>query len=311
MKDAGALLFALFSSGFGLVGLCARAMADTPPPALFIAEASRLINAELRFKEATDMLERVLGDPRITREERIESYRLLGIAFVALGATDSAEAAFGALLEIEASFELDPLLSPKIHDVFERVRSRVATTPRIADVTVIPDGERIVFSGRIEDPSSRVVVVELFTRIGGTEFERRTMEMSGDRLTAALDPGRSADDLAGDEARPTWVRIEYHIVGRSAEGAPIVRVADAENPSSVVVTRAPGPPASPAVQATLPPASAIRTAEPSLPRTPWYGEWWIWLIAAGVIGGGAVAALVFTSGGDGAPMGTLDPIRLE
>ena len=56
--------------------------------------------------------------------ESSPTLRLIGIASVAQGASESAEAAFVALLNVDPSYRLDPLLSPKIREVFDRARRR-------------------------------------------------------------------------------------------------------------------------------------------------------------------------------------------
>jgi tetratricopeptide (TPR) repeat protein len=285
MRSVKAGLIAL-----GMLLASKLAQADAARAGNALEEARVLINVELKFKEAVDLLEKTLGEPSIRRDQRLEAYRLLGIAYVARGATDSAVAAFSALLEIDPTFELDPLLSPKIHQVFDRVKSKAARIPRIVDVRAAPEGTQVVFSGRVADPDAILSSVELYVRSGSEAYDLVQMERVSERLSASV-PISRVDGAA--------TRVEYYLLGKNGQGSPIVRVADPSNPSSVVVDRA--QPLSPLV---LP-------SEPAAPATPWYGEWWVWAIAVGVVGAGVAAAVVLENNrGAQLPSGTLGPIKL-
>jgi hypothetical protein len=266
--------------------LCALLAGGIPED---LEEARRLINAELRFKEAVEVLEGVLAEPRIRREDRVEAYRLLGIAYIARGATESAEAAFAELLALEPGFELDPLLSPKIHRVFDRVKARVARAPQIVEVTAARNGREVVFTGRLEDPDARLSRVDLYSRTDGGDFREIAMAREGERLRAEI-TAAEADRL----------RIEYFLVGRDREGAPVARVSDEKSPSVAVFEAAP-----PALVA--PPVATVEVEQP--PR--WYEHWWVWAIAIGVIGAGTATAIVLSTSEPDPPTGTLDPIQLD
>src|SRR5687768_16513240 len=97
-----------------------------------------MIDSELRYSAAIELLDRVLQDPDLSRKERVEAYRLLGIAYAAKGKPDSAEAAFAALLELEPEFVLDPLLSPKIRTIFEQAQAQTTKKPKLEEVTALP-----------------------------------------------------------------------------------------------------------------------------------------------------------------------------
>ncbi len=261
-------------------------------PATALDEARTLINVELKFKEAIELLERTLNDSTIAQKERIEAYRLLGIAYVARGATDAAEAAFAALLEIDPTFELDPLLSPKIHAVFDRVKQKRARIPRIVDVRAAPEKDRVVFTGHLADPDELLVSVELYTRMGDDPYERIVMSKSGDALEASV----PASFGEGDR-----LRVDYYLLGKNQKGSPIVRVADPASPSSIVVDR---PRVLAAADPLIPPENP--RLETQVEATPWYAHWWVWAIAVGVVGAGVTTAVVLSSH-HGPTGGTLGP----
>ncbi len=246
-----------------------------------VEQADRLITEELRYKSGITLLERTLRDPDLTDADRIEAYRLLGVAYIARDKPQSAEAAFEALLALDPSYDLDPRLSPKIREVFERARSSVA--PRIRDVTALPEGRRVVVSARVEDPRGALVGVDLYAR-SGDAFERHLMTRTEDRVEAVVE----VPDL-------TRLRLDYYLVGRG-EDADLATVADATSPLSVIVTR-PAPPL------TAPPP----TAEPK----PIYATWWFWTAAGVVVVGAVIGGVVIaSSGGERELPGTLPPLEL-
>jgi tetratricopeptide (TPR) repeat protein len=284
-------------TALALLVACAagRAEAAGPRAKAAIEEARTLINVELKFKEAIELLERSLSEADVTPEDRIEAYRLLGIAYVARGTTDAAEAAFAALLELDPTFELDPLLSPKIHRVFDRVKSKAARIPRILDVRAVPEQDRVVFTGHLADPDELLVSVELYARTGGDAYERIVMTKSGENVEASV-PAKKSDGPR--------LRVEYYVLGKNQKGSPIVRIADPTNPSSIVVDRPLGPAPDPLVPPENPGVRA--NVEP----TSIYAEWWFWAIAIGVIGAGVGTAVILGSRHASPSNGTLDPIRL-
>lgn len=257
-------------------------------PAEELDRARRLVDVELRYGVAIEVLDRLLQDPDLARKERIEAYRLLGVAYAAKGASDSAEAAFGALLELEPSYVLDPRLSPKIRSVFDRAKAKVARPVRLLDVRALSSGRRVSVTARIEDPDHRVRRVRLYSRFGDRAFEAVEMNRTEDRAETML--------ILPDLDR---LRVEYYVEAENDAGEALARAGSPEAPSSVLLERQ--------VDFTPPPPGT----EPAV-ASPWYGEWWVWTIVAGVVGAGVAATVIAveTSKG-GTPPSTLDPIRLE
>lgn len=264
-----------------ILALCVAAT-----PAEELTRARRLVDAELRYGAAIEVLDRLLQDPDLSRKERIEAYRLLGVAYAAKGAGDSAEAAFGALLELEPGYVLDPRLSPKIRSAFDRAKSKVARPVRLLEVRALPSGHRVAFTARIEDPDRRAETILLYSRFGERAFESVEMSRAEDQAEAIL----ILPDLE-------QLRVEYYLEAMSAEGDVLARAGSPEAPSSVVLDR----------QVDLAPPAPDQPV-----ATPWYGKWWVWTIVAGVVGAGVAATVVAVENGGGAtPPSTLDPIHLE
>jgi tetratricopeptide (TPR) repeat protein len=278
-------------AGILLVFLARTAFAETTTAAL--TDVRRLIEVQLRYKEAVDRLEKIILERRLDGAEKIEAHRLLAIASIARGELARAESSFRTVLELDPEFELDPSLSPKIHDVLERVKKELARAPKILELRATPAKERVLFSARVQDPDARLVSIELHTRTNGDRYQEIRMAREGDRLRASVAAPADANLL----------RVEYFLIGRDAEGEAIARIGDASQPSSVIVKQT----AAPKPAGIVPdPAPAAAIEEPP----SWYEHWWVWAIAAGVIGASAVAVAV-TAGGDEPPGGTLPPIELR
>lgn len=257
-------------------------------PSRDLARAQAFVD-ELRYQAAIKTLDRVLQDPDGTAKERIDAYRLLGIAYAATDAPEAAEAAFAALLEIEPGYVLDPLLSPKIRSAFDRAKKTRAPPVTIVEVVATAIEGRVEVSGRVDDAGDRVDTVEIHSRSAGDAYAPAPMARDGDRIAAAI--------LLPISDRH---RVEYYVVARDRAGREVARFGSAEAPSSIVIERP--------VEIPPPPPPPPITPEE---ETPWYGEWWVWTIVIGAVGIGVAATVIAVEMDGGAPPGTLDPIRLE
>jgi hypothetical protein len=254
-------------------------------PADELARARALVQQDLEYAAGIRLLERLTSDPGLARDQRVEAYQLLGVAYVAVGAQDAAEAAFSALLVLAPAHALDPLLSPKIHDVFARAKAKVVKPVHLLEVRAHPEALRLRVSARVEDAQARLREVHLWARTGTAPFERRPMTRAGAQVE-------------GEVPLPPegMVRVEYYLEGLDAGGEVLAAAGSAQAPSSVVVDRS-------ATLAASPP--------PEAPEA-WSGRWWLWAaVGAAVVGGAVAAGVLLSRGGGEAPAGTLDPIVLD
>src|SRR5262245_37090601 len=102
-----------------------------------LAEARRMIEVQLRYKEAVDRLEKIILERRLDDIEKIEAHRLMAIASIARGEIPRAESSFRTILAINPLFELDSSMSPKIRAVLDRVKSEIARAPKILDLEAV------------------------------------------------------------------------------------------------------------------------------------------------------------------------------
>ena len=255
-------------------------------PTAALARARTLIQEDLKYASAIEILERLASDASLRVSERVQAYRLLGVAYVATNAPESAEAAFAALLGLAPDHALDPRLSPKIHAVFQRAKARVVAPVRLVQVTAVPTAEALTVSAIVDDPQYRLQQVFLYARIGVAEFESRPMTRYEGRVRA----------LIRLPAGPAEMRVDYFLRGVDRAGTMVTEVGSRDAPSSVLVRRA------------LP---ALAPEVPGVAADPWYDKWWIWTLAAVAIGAAVTTAVVATDNGEQIPRGTLDPIVID
>ncbi len=282
------MVFLRSSRGLARAGLIVWASlwpslaAQANPANRSVQQGRQLIQKALRYQEGIALLERALRSEALTDEERAEAYGLLGVAFVAKGAPKSAEAAFDELLKLDPGHRLDPLLSPKIQEIFERALKK--RTPKILDVQAEVQKRSIAFSARLEDPATRIAKVELRAKDGAGNYQATEMAREQERLQAVLlIPSVGAG------------RVEYHLVGLDAQRRPLASAGSAQAPLSVVYQR----------------ALTERVSVDKAPSPQWYERWWIWAIAGAVVAGSVTTAVVLSRDGGDPPSGTLEPIQLD
>jgi hypothetical protein len=81
---------------------------------------------DLQYARAITLLHQALEET-LTREEKLVTFQTLAFAHVALNDAPSAQRDFEDLLRIDAGFELDRTISPRVRSVFESARARFAT----------------------------------------------------------------------------------------------------------------------------------------------------------------------------------------
>ena len=79
--------------------------------------------AALDYARAIALLEQARSES-LTREEKILTYRTLGMAYVAVGQPGPAKIDFQHLLRVDPSAELDRSVAPKVRAVFEEAKAR-------------------------------------------------------------------------------------------------------------------------------------------------------------------------------------------
>lgn len=100
--------------------------------------AARQSYEELRYDEASALLEAALADAWLSDADRLEALKLKGIVDVIRGEDHKARASFRALLEASPEATLPAGLSPKITRVFDEVRESMPAPSQEAEAASDP-----------------------------------------------------------------------------------------------------------------------------------------------------------------------------
>jgi hypothetical protein len=217
---------------------------------------------DLDYPRAVQLLEQARTES-LTREEKVLTYRTLGMAYVALDNVAEAKKQFKHLLRIDPSSTLDRAVAPKVRAVFEEAKAEAATsggalqaalptvTPRLdpaAPRAGLPVVVRVQYPGGV---AQKMTVY--FRKSGDAAFSRATVEGDGSGNFSATIPGVALQPSS----------LEYHIVLLDDGGASIAAAGSLGQPLAVAVTRTP---------------------------KPVYKRGWFWGVIGGVAAAGAVAA---------------------
>ncbi|HEY1586224.1 MAG TPA: hypothetical protein VGH63_11100 [Polyangia bacterium] len=217
--------------------------------------------AALDLPRAIALLEQARGES-LTREEKILTYRTLGMAYVAVGQPGPAKIDFQHLLRVDPTAELDRSVAPKVRAVFEEAKADAATSahamapalptlaPEIAPATPHegrPVTVHVVYPGGV---ARRMTVY--FRKPGDAQFSRALVDAAPSGAFDAIVPGMAVQAPS----------LEYHVVLLDDAGASVAAAGSLGQPLSVTVARA---------------------------TKPVYKRGWFWGVVGGVAAAGAIA----------------------
>jgi len=235
--------------------------------------------ASLDLPRAISLLEQARNES-LTRDEKIATYRTLGMAYVAVGQPGPAKVDFQHLLRVDPSAELDRSVAPKVRAVFEEAKAEAATSahalaPALPSLSpsVEPAAPRegrhvtvhVVYPGGV----ARKMTV-YFRKPGDAQFSRSVVEAAPSGAFAATVPGMAVQSPS----------LEYHVVLLDDAGASIAAAGSLGQPLSVAVART---------------------------KKPVYARGWFW----GVVGGVAAAGALATGLALGLPRGNSAPVTVN
>jgi hypothetical protein len=235
--------------------------------------------AALDLPRAITLLEQARGES-LTREEKILTYRTLGMAYVAVGQPGPAKIDFQHLLRVDPTAELDRSVAPKVRAVFEEAKADAATSahamapalptlaPEIAPATPHegrPVTVHVVYPGGV----ARKMTV-YFRKPGDAQFSRALVDAAPSGAFDATVPGMAVQAPS----------LEYHVVLLDDAGASVAAAGSLGQPLSVTVARA---------------------------TKPVYKRGWFW----GVVGGVAAAGAIATGLALGLPRGSSAPVTVN
>ncbi|MCA1665472.1 MAG: hypothetical protein LC659_14605, partial [Myxococcales bacterium] len=208
------------------------------------------------------LLEQARGES-LTREEKILTYRTLGMAYVAVGQPGPAKIDFQHLLRVDPTAELDRSVAPKVRAVFEQAKGDAATSahamapalptvaPELAPATPHegrPVTVHVVYPGGL----ARKMTL-YFRKPGDAQFSRALVDAAPSGAFDATVPGMAVQAPS----------LEYHVVLLDDAGASVAAAGSLGQPLSVAVARA---------------------------NKPVYARGWFWGVIGGVAAAGAIAA---------------------
>jgi hypothetical protein len=217
--------------------------------------------AALDYARAIALFEQARAES-LTREEKILTYRTLGMAYVAVGQPGPAKIDFQHLMRVDPTATLDRSVAPKVRAVFEDAKAEAATSahalapalPTVAP-TIEPSSPRagrpvalhVVYPGGV----ARKMTV-YFRKSGDAQFAREMVDAAPSGTFEATVPGPAVQAPS----------LEYHVVLLDDAGASVAAAGSLGQPLSVAVTRA---------------------------HEPVYKRGWFWGVVVGVVAAGGLA----------------------
>lgn len=269
-----------------ILALLALCLPPTPQAAL--AGPSGPAAAETQFRQAVEFYEQLdyehaipaflaaIEEEALGPAQRAQAHTCLGVMYLSMDRADDALRQFVLLLEVDPEVALDyGLRSPKVMDtlreareIYIRERRAMDTTAPVIQTSPLPGladhGRRLDLAFRISD-ASRIVQAQIFFRKhGDLTYDFLPLEAQGGDVYAASIPSYAV----------TGTAVEYYVVA----------IDEAGNAS---IEGSAGMPLS--IRVALPPE-----------LKPWYKKWWVWTVAAAVLGGAVAAGVLLSSDEDGA-----------
>ena len=237
-------------------------------------DEGRRLYEDLEYKKALLVLVEAAGTPGLTREETIIALHYLGLCQATLNDLGGAAQTFKRLLDIDPDFSLDRSTTPRVFDLFLRVKSTMhsqspiepkiaaaAEKSELALVHTAPASARpglpIDLTVSLSDPEGRVSQVMVrFRPLGQAVYSEIKTLATGDSMSAQI-PGLFV----------VVPSIDYYIAALDASGRLLAHAGSERKPLSISVR------------------------EPMKEGAPVYKRWWFWTVASAVVVGGAAAAV--------------------
>ncbi len=268
-------------------------------------DEAKVLYQRLKYADVPQTLEKALAHPDNTREQLIEIYELMGMAYVVLEDEKAARQAFQKLLSIAPEHRLSPGISPKILRFFSSVKKKFKPPPRVTFrgkpkiYTTPAKVARVEI--KVDDPHNAVMRVELLVRLkkGAGFIKRKMMQLGRNRYGGYL-------PVKKIEAGGT--RVEYFILARGRGRKVLAAIGSREQPRAVTLRLPPPVVETPPPPPGLPPG---QVEEPAGVSIPWYHRWWFWT-AVGVVAVGVGVSIGIAAGGEETiPIGTLGKLELR
>jgi hypothetical protein len=228
-----------------LAAACPAVAQDRPGhrDAADLIQRGRELFEDQRYEESVQTLSGALVRPNTTREQKIETYRLLALDQITLKEAEEAESFVRALLALDPSYEMPKTESPRFRDFFSAVKVKweaegrpgLLTDQNAPKAVVLrhrsPADAKpqagIVLTARVEDPEGRVTAVKVFFRGGSSgKFAEETMQY--DAVAGSV-----RGIFPASAVRPPFVT--YYLLAQDKNGLPVASTGDADAPLRIPV----------------------------------------------------------------------------
>lgn len=256
-------------------------------------DEGRRLYEDLEYRKALRVLGVAAAAADLAREDRIVALQYLGLCQATLNDLAGAAGTFKRLLEIDPDFTLDRTTTPRVLDLFERVKSTMPrphapvsppapVTVRESELALVhtapasaQPGRGVDLSVTLSDPERRAVRVVVRYRAAG--------QRAFSEVTAVAGEGAYRAQISG--LFVVLPSVEYYIAALDAGGRVLASAGSEAQPLAIAVR----------VEARA--------------AAPVYKRWWFWTVAGAILVGVVTAAVVATVATRGTPVvspGTTD-----
>jgi len=242
--------------------------------------------AGLDFEGALTQLDVAEARPGNSRAQLVRIFSLRGLCLISLGREQEAGRAFGAALSIDPGFRLDPDLSPRYQEPFDKLLDS-GVAPLSVDVSL---PEKVVFGDPV--PVKVKLLADPAGLSGKLVFRhRRAGVKKYSTVRIRLTPGKPVSFYLppGTWAVKGTAPVEWYAKLTDKHGGMLLEKGAADHPLRVPVEAR--------KKVKLSTAGPIGTPAPVVESAPaWYERWWVWAIIGGaaVAAGGTAAAIYLT-----------------
>jgi tetratricopeptide (TPR) repeat protein len=171
---------------------------------------------DLEFDKAEKLYLQALGEPG-TREERLATYKGLGLSQAFMGEAKEARASFEKLLLLDPETRVDASMGPKIAKPFEAARKAIGRQRNVLLVSRDAQGQVVA---RLAEDEPLAKEYSLHARAKGEGKYTSVTVLAGQPLTMSFEPSQTVEVYA--EARDANDGVLYF---DGTEGAPRVLMA--------------------------------------------------------------------------------------
>jgi len=205
----------------------------TAPLANPSLDECRTLEAEFDYQGMVAACSVAAADPNATREERILSARLLGIAHTAMGDEQAARIWFIRLLTLDPEHELPKEISPRFRATFAQAMEAFARDGGVSVTHTAPTADEALAGGplnlrfEVVDPLSRVTraVVEVAVVHGDVAGSPQQFPLSrsiGSGAGEVVFEGALPDPGVGAAGVPASYALSYRLVLQNVVGDEVV-----------------------------------------------------------------------------------------